>query len=116
MHGAVLGEGPFFVQEAVGIERAPIGDSGTTTVPLRWIMSPDAAGPLLIRGLPIGGVAARLGTENPQAEMQRENRLSPGTHDWQIWFAPLSVPGPGCYAVQIDGQAFTQVIVIDVAA
>ncbi len=116
VRGAVLGDGPSYVQLAVGIENPPPGDPGTTIVPLRWIMSPDAVGPILIRGLPIGGAVARFGTQDPLAEPQREDRRALETRDWQIWFAALSLSGPGCYAVQIDGPAFSQTIVIDISA
>ncbi len=33
---------------------------------------------------------------------------------WRAWFGMLSTDGPGCFALQVDGDTFTEVIVFSV--
>jgi hypothetical protein len=35
---------------------------------------------------------------------------------WRAWFGRLSTNGPGCFALHVDGTAFTEVIVVAVNA
>jgi len=35
---------------------------------------------------------------------------------WRAWFGTLSATGPGCFALHVDGTAFTEVIVVAVHA
>jgi hypothetical protein len=69
-----------------------------------------------MRSVPLAGAYASFGATDPQPEFRFSRRLLPQTIDWQIWSLPLTVPGPGCYALQIDAPSFTQVITLEIAA
>jgi hypothetical protein len=43
-----------------------------------------------------------------------ELAADPGSPSWRAWFGRLSTSGPGCFALQLDGAAFSEVIVVDV--
>ncbi len=83
------------------------------TLPLRWIFSPEATGPFLMRSVPLARssrVLRRDGSRNrssgsPAASCPRRSTGRSGRF-------PSPLPGPGCYALQIDAPNFTQVIVL----
>jgi hypothetical protein len=115
--GAGLGAGPVY----------PVGlgtDGVLATVPsgservqkVLWIASPDYAGPILIRGGRLDGVgqvtfAAGPGTPIPEFRLSVSGASSAGQSAWREWPSYTYVPSVGCYAYQIDGLGFTQVIV-----
>ena len=45
-----------------------------------------------------------------------ELQSSPPSSLWRAWSGRLSTGGPGCFALQVDGDTFTRIIVISVAA
>jgi hypothetical protein len=45
-----------------------------------------------------------------------ELQSSPPSSLWRAWSGRLSTGGPGCFALQVDGDTFTRTIVISVAA
>ena len=112
--GTVFGDGPVSVQGRGGAGTLTLTEDGT--LPLRWIFSPEATGPFLMRSVPLAGTYTSFGATDPQPEFRFSRRLLPQTVDWQIWSLPLTVPGPGCYALQIDAPGFTQVITLEIAA
>jgi hypothetical protein len=45
-----------------------------------------------------------------------ELQAAPSSPLWRAWFGRLSTTGPGCFALHVDGTAFTEVIVLGVRA
>ena len=45
-----------------------------------------------------------------------ELQAAPSSQLWRAWFGRLSTDGPGCFALKVDGTAFTEVIVFAVQA
>jgi hypothetical protein len=81
----------------------------------RWVIYPSYAGPVLIRGRELGG-RTRVGfglDPTPWPELQLWPRARDEAADSPRDFLGLAtrVPRPGCYAWQIDGEHFTEVIV-----
>src|SRR2546423_5711518 len=99
------------------------------------------AGPLSVRGSELGGdgrlrirladlpstslanitakerqhsVAVVSAVHTPEGGLQLP--ADPGSPSWRAWFGRLSTDGPGCFALQVDGTAFTEVIVFAVHA
>ena len=114
VEGAVHGDGPIYLQAIDDADPGTEREDGSML--LRWIVSPEAPSAFLARGVPINGAQPRFGTNDPQPETQFVSLLSPETPDWQIRPMRLTVPGPGCYALQIDAPSFTQVITLEIAA
>ncbi|HEX9988817.1 MAG TPA: hypothetical protein VGE45_10130 [Chloroflexia bacterium] len=116
--GAALGNGPVY---PVGL-----GSGGTTAiggnleeggwiyVKVLWISDLSRYnGPVLVRGGRIDSPGElRFGSgPNPSSELQLDP--SQGTNSapgWQDWPTYARLRGPGCYAFQVDGLTFTQVI------
>jgi hypothetical protein len=81
----------------------------------RWVIYPNYAGPVLIRGRELGGpTPVGFGLDpTPWPEVQLWPREPKEAADYPRDFLGLAtrVPRPGCYAWQIDGEHFTEVIV-----
>ncbi len=80
-----------------------------------WIASPSYAGPVLIRGEQLngshlvgfsvgGGSAAYANLQFPPGKQQ-------GDHGWRSWPSETRLQASGCYAYQVDGTSFSEVIV-----
>ena len=88
-----------------------------------WFAMPGYGGPFVVRG-------ARLGARGPIEVQPGGTGLAPGTGPLVVSAGPTintqdgyrAVPGstwvksPGCYAWQIDGTRFTEVLVVNVVA
>ena len=130
---AALGDGPVYVAfhgiprllDAFPAERAGLAPSTWRAGRTVWIGRPAYRGPVLVRGARADG-RGRLGfgaTAVPAWEL----RLPPGRWDertrafrrwrsssregWRFAVAHIRVRARGCYAVQIDGPPFSDVIV-----
>jgi len=120
--GVAIGDGPVAVQGldadgALHVAEAPL-EGDDAVVPVRWIATPAYAGPLLIRGQRLDGPGSlRFGGGNTQAELAMPAVSALQGPDWRVWGwgQPMVVGAPGCYAVQVDGTDFSEVIVFDVA-
>lgn len=95
-----------------------------------WIMNPDYSGAALIRG-------TRIGTEEAQAIVFHENtQAEPVTENmtlrselvgtlvsnsqkqavdavWGFWPSSMILSGPGCYAIQIDTEGGSDIVVFE---
>jgi hypothetical protein len=96
-------------------------------------------GPLLVRAFQLGGagtsqitladlpptdlsniavkesqhsVAVVSAVHTPEGGLELQSDL--GSPSWRAWFGRLSTSGPGCFALQLDGAAFSEVIVVNV--
>jgi hypothetical protein len=105
------------------------------------MVDPKYSGPLLVRASQLGGdgtsqitfaaenldptaLAGLTDKERQQgaivvSAVQRtdgglELQAAPSSPLWRAWFGQLSTDGPGCFALHVDGTAFTEVIVFAV--
>ncbi len=94
---------------------------------LLWVSTPAYRGPILVRGRQLGGPnGIRFGgLENRPAGIPEfaEGRLVPSKNNqeylnpglrpsgWHSWAATVFFRAPGCYAIQMDGLAFSEVVV-----
>jgi hypothetical protein len=107
------------------------------------MVDPKYSGPLLVRASQLGGdgkshsilaadgldPTARAGlvdkerqhgvtvvsaTETTDGGL--ELQAAPSSPLWRAWFGRLSTSGAGCFALQVDGTGFTEVIVFAVNA
>lgn len=123
--GLAIGEGPAYLPIGpdgvinLGGPLAAEQEDGTYRFKSSWFVSPDYTGPLLIRGGQIDGSGTlRLASEG-SSEVTDELLLPPAiegqaTRDeagWTSWPVTVVFPGPGCYAIQVDGVNVQQVIV-----
>ena len=79
-----------------------------------WIGQPSFKGPLLVRGRQLDGSNELRFGEGPQPA--NELTLSTGESRipeqvWSEWPTQTRLKGPGCYAFQVDGPGFTQIVV-----
>ena len=115
------------------------GQSGWYSGGQAAILMVDAtyAGPLLVRAFPLGGagrsqitladlpptdmaniaakesqhsVAVVSAVHTPEDGLELQADLA--SPSWRAWFGRLSTSGPGCFALQVDGAAFSEVIVV----
>jgi hypothetical protein len=123
---ALYGSGPVYLQKVPTASETD-GELGLTpdmyvqsrnayVVKGPWLSEPEYPGPILIRGHQLDGAGVikfdyDQGSFSP--EMLHGDSSSRGTDaGWSFWPSAIWVPGPGCYALQIDGLPFTDVIVL----
>ena len=120
----VAGTGPVYLMSvgddpagSLGIARADLQGWRGQKAP--WIASPRYRGPILIRGARIDGrgelrFARSTGEHLPALYQRRGQAVQP--NGWRVWPGLILVRTPGCYALQIDGLKFSNLIVIRVHA
>lgn len=113
--GAVLGVGPIYAgglgsEGTVNLAGLAIGPA---TLRATWIADPRYQGPVLIRGRQLDAASElRFGTVGGALpEYAAGWRQAAREPDWRIWDVSVQVPAAGCYAFQIDGRDFSEVIV-----
>ena len=80
-----------------------------------WLGAPSYRGPVLIRGVELGGdhlVGFDMGTQIVFPELQFPPAGgSPNPDGWRGWPSGTALKAPGCYAWQIDGTNFSYTVV-----
>jgi len=123
--GLAVGTGPAYLAigpDAVVNLGGPLAvpqDDGSYRFETRWLVHPDYAGPLLIRARHLNGSGPVLLAGRGMSPAE-ELILGIGTGEasnqdglqWRSWPATITVPGPGCYALQVDGVDFRDVLVL----
>ncbi len=118
--GLAIGPGPAypvgFDTDGVYDYSSTIEEGGWYLLKVLWVVNPKAyTGPVLVRGHQLdGGSELRFGQgADPASELQ----LDPATAldgsspwDWPNWPTYTRLQRPGCYAYQIDGTSFSNVI------
>ena len=102
----------------------PIGgtqpsEGGLFPLKILWVAAPQYAGPALVRARRLDGpgiVRFAQGDAAPQDELQLLDSAVTPTDGWRQWPSYTLVPGPGCYAYQVDGADFSYAIVLLVTA
>jgi hypothetical protein len=81
---------------------------------------PSYAGPIRVRGRALDASARVLRfavngpTTNDRLDLQARPAASPTS--WSFWPTSMWVPGPGCYGVQIDTLAGTDIVIFEATA
>ncbi len=126
----IYGQGPAYI--AVGVtngtlhyDPTPALDSGSPwgLTQIHWEVAPPFAGPLLIRGKQLGGTqamgfnggeeftASNASDTEPVVSALRLSVSQPGGNQWYRATSYVRVKAAGCYAIQFDGAAFSNVVV-----
>lgn len=113
--------GPVSLRELpAGVGFHAVSDSQWLEAQVTWTAVGGYTGPLLIRGEMLGGGALGFGTGAvPYDELQL---LDPGqgaprvTGGGRAWIADTRIRSGGCYAYQVDGTGFREVVVFRAVA
>jgi hypothetical protein len=118
----VAGAGPVYLMSvgddpagSVGVGQAD--SQGWRGQKAPWLASPAYRGPILIRGARIDGrgeLRFARGTGEHLRKLYERRGQNVQPNGWRVWPGLLLARSPGCYALQIDGTAFSRVIVIRV--
>jgi hypothetical protein len=125
-----IGTGPLYLAGPVtGSPVVPTvaGRGGWREQKVIWVVSGSYAGPLLLRGGRVDGTgrlrfehyldaAGRTGSGPDGHGFRRLLYLRGGLQGTpsrvlESYPSPISMPAPGCYAVQVDGKGFSQMLV-----
>jgi hypothetical protein len=117
-----IGDGPiypvahYFAEGTTLRLRSDMEDTpGWFTTKVRWVGSPDYEGPVLVRGRRIDGDGeVRFEFDDPSGRRTRSPEMElEALSGWNDWPSAtlLPSPGAGCYAYQVDGTNFMDVIV-----
>ncbi len=117
--GLALGDGPVyptgFSSDAVYYYGSALQEGGWYLLKVLWIASPNYRGPALVRGKQIDGpneLRFKEGADPPKElrldTSDTNNRTDQG---WSNWPTYTRLRAPGCYAYQVDGVSFSQVII-----
>lgn len=123
--GVTLGQGPVqpLLAPVTGADRVlqgivPVGrypsQPGWLEVKTLWFASPAYQGPIYIRGRQLDGPHQPVFGEGAPASLELQLGPGPtinGEDGWREWPGSTWLRAPGCYAWQIDGADFSQVIV-----
>lgn len=110
---------PRQISAGVGFHR--VSGSHWLAARVIWVASGSYSGPLLIRGTMLGGAGA-LGFGTGAAPYRELQLLAGGRGAPQVsgngraWITYTRVPSGGCYAYQVDGTGFSEVIVFRAVA
>lgn len=96
------------------VRASQLGGDGTLQITLAAEnLDPTALAGLVLKERQHGAaVVSAVQTTEGGLELQ----AVPSSPLWRAWFGRLSTSGPGCFALQVDGTAFTEVIVFAVHA
>lgn len=114
--GPKIGSGPVYAAQASPLAVTKSAGSTWYGGRVTWVAAPGYRGPILIRGRQIAGAGAVGFGEGhvPQDELRlltatKKSRGEPaGAREWPSF---TRVPVSGCYAYQVDGNNFSEVIV-----
>ena len=92
------------------VRAAQLGGAGTSQITLADLPPTDLAS--ISAKESQHSVAVVSAVHTPEGGLQLQADL--GSPSWRAWFGRLSTSGPGCFALQLDGAAFSEVIVVTV--
>ena len=120
--GLALGDGPVYPvgdgpwKHGIFYFGDARADDGWYYLKVLWVGSPQYHGPILIRGHQIDGpnelrFSKGIGSSGDATLFfpTSSEGYSPG--GWTSWPSYMRVTAPGCYAYQVDGTSFSEVIV-----
>ena len=116
---SAAGSGPVYAVSggAGGLATGVDGDRRIGKV--LWLSDSAYSGPVLIRGRQLDGTGdVQFGSgetaTDPEMRLRENGAYGGQPAGWREWPSETSVPGPGCYAWQVDGSTFSDVIVFEV--
>jgi hypothetical protein len=120
--GAALGDGPVYPAAPWSHGTYSIDGAGNRQgwyeLKVAWVSRPEYTGPILIRGQQIDGPnALRFGVNEQELLPELELPAGSGGSNpggWGAWPSFTMPRVPGCYAYQVDGLSFSEVIVFQV--
>jgi hypothetical protein len=119
--GPALGTGPVYVAQGSLLDVTPFVGSAWRGAAVTWVAAPSYTGPVLIRGAQLTGPPLPLGFGEGHAPVDELQLLTAATKSAgepdgaREWPSFTRVQGPpGCYAYQVDGTNFSEVIVFEV--
>jgi hypothetical protein len=92
------------------VRATQLGGAGTSQITLADLPATDLAGIAAKEGQ--HSVTVVSAAHTPEGGLQLQADL--GSPSSRAWFGWLSTRGPGCFALQVDGAAFSEVIVVTV--
>lgn len=125
-YGAALGDGPIYPvygrDGLLSYRRADIDrQAGVYWMKTLWIASPAYKAPAIVRGRQIDGpqplrfqVSPHEPTMTLRFETETGVRSDGSARGWRDRPSLTAIPGPGCFAFQVDGEGFTEIIVFEV--
>ncbi|HWF51265.1 MAG TPA: hypothetical protein VG294_11560 [Solirubrobacteraceae bacterium] len=113
--GPAVGAGPVYAAQPTPFAVTSFINSSWSGGRVSWVAAPGYTGPVLIRGGQVGGPGAVGFGEGhvPVDELQlltastSSSGEPPGAREWASF---TRVRSPGCYAYQVDGTGFSEVI------
>jgi hypothetical protein len=113
--GPAVGAGPLYAAQPTPFAVTSFINSSWSGGRVTWVAAPGYTGPVLIRGGQVGGSGAVGFGEGhvPVDELQLLTASTsspgepPGAREWASF---TRVRSPGCYAYQVDGTGFSEVI------
>lgn len=123
--GVWFGAGPVYValpyrftrddnNATFSLDQVPLVD-GVHRAKTPWVSVPSYSGPILIRGhaLDASGRALRFSASpaGPRDSLHLEAPQAPSAGLWSFWASSMWVPNPGCYGIQIDTLAGTDIVI-----
>ena len=91
------------------------GWKGWYGVKMMWAATPDYHGPVLIRGRQLDGphkIVMGVGPDMVDPQLGPGATLN-GPDGWREWPGGTYLRTPGCYAWQIDGADFSDVVIFE---
>ena len=84
---------------------------------VRWIVSPATSGSVVVRGarLDAPGPMRFEGERSDRLEIRDDNTASNAGWRYLVPRGSISVDGPGCYGLQIDGDGWRRHVIFQVA-
>ncbi len=120
-NGDAVGDGPVYLYSAhSSVFSRPVQSSSAQwglAGQLWFLIKPGVQGEVLVRGHQVDGPhEVRFGAGDPPAMeliFTAPAQAHPGdiSNPWTIEFADVRLPGAGCYAIQIDSETATSVII-----
>jgi hypothetical protein len=92
------------------VRAAQLGSAGTSQITLADLPPTEMANIAAKESQHSVAVVSAIHTPEGGLELQADL----GSPSWRAWFGRLSTSGPGCFALELDGAAFSQVIVVNV--
>lgn len=114
--GPAAGSGPVYAAQPNPLPVTTFVASPWDGARVTWVASPSYTGPVLIRGGKVGG-SGPIGFGSGHVPVDELQLLTPalkssgepsGAREWPSF---TRVPSGGCYAYQVDGTKFSEVIV-----
>jgi hypothetical protein len=118
-YGPALGNGPVYAvgmgTEGVMSLTGAMEEGGWLFAKVLWAADPKYKGPILVRGRQVDGTSELRfdqGSDPPrELRLHTETARNGTASGWRDWPSYTRLRGPGCYAYQVDGIGFSEVIV-----